>query len=417
MKKEAKTLFCFFAMVFAMLLFIGSALSQAGMKCVEGVQSGQSAESHYRICMPPADHYNGRFIIWAHGFQDANTEVGIPEEQLCFDWGCIPDLVVGMGFGFATNSYRKTGLAVREGMEDILDLVENLTSYSTGTNGTSIVPSEPTKLYIIGASEGGLIATLLVEQHPKIFTAGYALCGPIGDFPLQINYLGDARVTFEYFFPNAIPGYGIFNDRYYNNDHDAVPPDWDLYFESTILPLLKKHPLKARQWAKVAKLPYDPADYFTTVLNSAKDVLRYSVINMPDAIEVLGGQPFDNHRKWYTGSSNDFLLNWKVKRFRADSEAIAEMKTFYNTTGVLDSPLVTMHTLRDPQVPYWHETLYNLKTIAAGSFLKYHYNIPIDRYGHCNFTLEEAMGGFSLMLLYAGDWEILSSLETYMQAQ
>jgi hypothetical protein len=70
-----------------------------------------------------------------------------------------------------------------------------------------------------------------------------------------------------------------------------------------------------------------------------------------------------------------------------------------------------MHTTRDQQVPYWHETLYNLKTIAEGSFLTRHVNIPVDRYGHCNFTREEALGGFALMLLYAGDWQMLSALE------
>jgi hypothetical protein len=93
------------------------------------------------------------------------------------------------------------------------------------------------------------------------------------------------------------------------------------------------------------------------------------------------------------------------------------MKENYNTTGELEIPLITMHTLRDQQVPYWHETLYNLKTIARGSFLKKHFNIPIGRYGHCDFTREEALGGFALMLLYAGDFEMLANLETFMQAQ
>ena len=39
-----------------------------------------------------------------------------------------------------------------------------------------------------------------------MFSAGVAACGPIGDFPYQINYFGDARVTFNYFFPGVIPG-------------------------------------------------------------------------------------------------------------------------------------------------------------------------------------------------------------------
>jgi hypothetical protein len=93
------------------------------------------------------------------------------------------------------------------------------------------------------------------------------------------------------------------------------------------------------------------------------------------------------------------------------------MKSNYNTSGALDIPLITTHTLRDQQVPYWHEILYNLKTMTTGSFLRDHFNIPINRYGHCNFTLEEALGGFALMLLYAGDWEMLAALETVIQSQ
>jgi hypothetical protein len=107
----------------------------------------------------------------------------------------------------------------------------------------------------------------------------------------------------------------------------------------------------------------------------------------------------------------------KVKRFRADSDAVDEMRDHYNTSGKLEIPLITMHTKRDQQIPYWHEIFYNLKTISKGSFLTDHFNIPIDRYGHCDFTLEEALGGFAMMLLYAGDWEMLTALETFMQAQ
>ena len=420
MKKEAKILLSLFSVLFVLFAWIGPASGQVQGTCVDGLQTGQSYPSGYRICMPPDNLYNGRFIIWAHGFQDAGTPVGIPEEQLCFDDVCIPDLVLSMGFGFATNSYRKTGLAVTQGEADILDLVNNLQAYSIDPNCEDdncepIVPEQPKAVYIIGASEGGLIAALLVEQHPELFSAGYALCGPIGDFPSQINYLGDARAVFEYFFPGKIPGYGVFNDLSTTGGY-IMPGGWDAYFENVIRPLLENHPWKADQWFKVAKLPYDLDHYHETVLNSAKDVLRYSVVNMPEAIEVLGGQPFDNRRKWYTGSSNDFLLNWKVKRIAADPDAVAAMKAGYNTSGALDRPLVTMHTLRDPQVPYWHETLYNLKAIANGSLLKDHYNIPVDRYGHCNFTPEEAMGGFSLMLLYAGDWQVLPSLEALMQS-
>jgi pimeloyl-ACP methyl ester carboxylesterase len=361
----------------------------------------QNSGSHYCIRMPVTTPYNGRLVIWAHGFQDAGTPVGIPLDQLCFDGVCTPDLLTSMGFAFATNSYRKTGLAVLEGVDDILDLVDIfIRDYGN-----------PIKIYIVGASEGGLITTLLTEGYPDDFDAGLALCGPIGDFPYQINYLGDARATFEYFFPNRIPGYGIFN----RISTPIDPDNWDAYFEDIIKPLLISNPGKTQQWVSVAKLPYDNQNPIETILLSAKDVLRYAVLNLRDAAVTLGGFPYENRWKWYSGSSNDWRLNWRVKRFRANPAAVTEMKTNYNTSGDLDSPLITMHTTLDQQVPYLHEFFYNLKTIGSGSFLSQHLNIPIDRYGHCQFTVEEALAGFALMLLYSGDLQMLTGVATILQ--
>jgi hypothetical protein len=264
---------------------------------------------------------------------------------------------------------------------------------------------------VVGASEGGLITTLLTEEYPDIFDAGYALCGPIGDFRYQINYLGDARVTFEYFFPDEIPGYGIFN----HINTKIRPNRWDNYFERHIKRLLRSNPNKFEQWVKVAKLPFDANNPVNTRLNSAKDVLRYAILNLQDAADKLGGFPFENRWKWYRGSANDLRLNLRVKRFRAHPVAVREMKTNYNTTGDLDRPLITMHTTKDQQVPYIHEFLYNLKTLASGSILADHVNIPIQRYGHCEFKVQEALAGFCLMLLYSGDLQMLRGVGSVLE--
>ena len=53
-------------------------------------------------------------------------------------------------------------------------------------------------------------------------------------------------------------------------------------------------------------------------------------------------------------------------------------------------------------MPYVHEQLYDLKTLFSGSLFTRHLNIPIDRFEHCNFTKEEALFSFAVMLLYDG---------------
>ena len=148
----------------------------------------------------PASGYNGSLVIWAHGFQDAGAPVAIPEDQLCIGTFCLDQVITSLGFGFATNSYSKTGMAILQGKDDILDLV-NIYAAQKGM---------PQRVYLVGASEGGIITALSLEQHPDVFSAGVAACGPVGDFPFQINYFGDARATFEVFFPGLIPG-TVFN--------------------------------------------------------------------------------------------------------------------------------------------------------------------------------------------------------------
>jgi len=44
-------------------------------------------------------------------------------------------------------------------------------------------------------------------------------------------------------------------------------------------------------------------------------------------------------------------------------------------------------------------------------------NIAVDRFEHCNFTIGEALGAFALMLLYAGDLDMLSGVGSVLQGE
>jgi len=368
--------------------------------CTEDKNQTLHPGSVYRICMPTVG-YNGKLVIWAHGFQDATEDVSILEEQLQFGDFPIPEVITSLGYGFATNSYSKTGLAVVQGSEEIVELIDLFADY---------VGSYPEKVFLTGASEGGLIIALLIEMRPDLFDAGFAACGPVGDFPYQIKYFGDARATFQYFFPHLIPG-----DPF--EPSDDLIANWEDFYNTTVKPVVFS-PEKRRkldQWVNVAKLPFDSNNKYASLELTVKDVLRYSVVNIKDAAETIGGFPFDNRRTWYWGSNNDLFLNLFVPRISAAPSAVAEMKANYNTFGDLEKPLVTMHTIYDQQVPYLHEFLYNLKTLSQGTFLAEHINIPINKFGHCNFAPEEALLGFGLMLLYAGEMDMIEGVDTLLQ--
>lgn len=333
----------------------------------------QSSGAKYRICMPETGSWNGNLILYAHGYVAFNQPVAIPENQLTLPDGIsIPSIVNDLGFGFGVTSYSVNGLAIKEGVQDLLDLVQ-IFKKNVGN---------PQKVYVIGPSEGGLVTALSIEQHPETYNGGVATCGPIGNFREQINYLGDFRVLFDYFFPGVIPGDVI-------QIPEEVIDNWEAVYVPKIKKAIKDNPSATQQLLNVSHAPVDPA-VPTTIQDTVIDVLWYSVFSTNDATLKLGGQPYENRYKLYFGSNNDFALNIFVKRYSAEKAALDEIGAYYETTGKLFRPLVTMHTTGDPIVPYWHEPIYRFKAFVSGSWI-YHSNLPVLRYGHCNFNVVEAI--------------------------
>lgn len=340
----------------------------------------QASGALYRICMP-ADlaQWNGDLFIYAHGYVSPFAPLAIPEDQLDLGGVSLPDLITGLGYAFITTSYAKNGLAIVEGIADVVDLVSVF--------ATEI--GNPLRVYLAGPSEGGAVTALAIEQYPFVFDGGLSACGPVGNFRAQINYFGDFRVLFDYFFPGLLPGTAV-----------DIPPqlieNWASEYVPKIAEAVAANPAATDQLLRVARAPVDegdPESRLATIL----DVLWYNVFATGDARAQLGGQPFDNSSRWYRGSGNDLLLNLKVKRFSADSKALATIAAKYETRGDLAVPLVTLHTTQDPVIRYWHQPLYRLKIARNGNGRR-HVNLPIVRYGHCQFTAAEALAAFAILV-------------------
>lgn len=359
------------------------ASEQPGECLPDGMQTSGSV---YRICLPDTVPWNGDLILWAHGYVAFNEPIAIPEDQLCAVEGlCLNDIANALGFAFATNSYSVNGLAVREGIADLLDLVDIFTA-ETGL--------APNNVILIGASMGGLITALSVEQYPDVYAGGMAVCGPVGSFTGQINAGADARLLFDYFFGDLLePGMG---------DPFKVPAaliaNWETYYPTVVEPVVFD-PANAAlldQWVATANLAFDPADREATLRQTVYDVLWGAVFSANDGHAKLGGMPFDNLNRVYRGSADDARLNALVARRGADRPALVEMAAHYETSGVLTRPLVTLHNQWDPQVPAWQEFLYANKVMAAGS-ADYVTFFPSYGYGHCTPGLVEVFVAFGTL--------------------
>jgi pimeloyl-ACP methyl ester carboxylesterase len=340
--------------------------------------------------MPTVTRWNGDVVVFAHGYVAFNEPVAIPEGQLGLPGGAsLPELANALRFAFATTSYRANGLVVREGLEDVRDLVELFRAEHP----------EARRVYLVGVSEGGLITALAVERFPETFDGGIAACGPVEDFRRQLDHFGNFRVVFDYFYPGVIPGSAV-----------AIPPEviagWDTIYAPRILAALRAQPATLDELLRVTRAPFDSAVPVTKEL-TVLGLLWYSVFATNDGVEKLGGQPFDNRHRFYFGSSNDFLLDLSVKRFAAEAAALNEVNANYQTTGHLSAPLVTLHTTGDPIVPVWHETLYFLKTLFSDAALQLlHTNLPVARYGHCQFQPDEAVAAFAWLVFQVQSREL-----------
>jgi hypothetical protein len=158
---------------------------------------------------------------------------------------------------------------------------------------------------------------------------------------------------------------------------------------------------------KVARAAIDWRDP-SSVVETIMDVLWYNVYATKDAIERLGGQPFNNQRpfRFYRGSENDRRINAAVQRITATPAALRRIEAGFQTSGKLLGPLVNLHTTRDPVVPYWHASLYRMKVLRSGSFQNY-VGVPIFRYGHCEFKVSELLAGFAILVLKVTAEELL----------
>jgi pimeloyl-ACP methyl ester carboxylesterase len=346
--------------------------------CQDGVQASGAI---YRICMPEGIPWNGELMVFAHGYMAYNRPIEIPEDQLVFGGVSVTTTVTSLGYAFAMSSYSTNGLAMREGIADLVDVVDLFAAQH----------GAPSRVYLVGPSEGGIMTALAIEKYPDRFDGGLAACGPVGGLPAQVNFMGDFRVVFDYYFPDLLPGEAI-------SIPQSLIDNWETHYATVVYPTISD-PASAysmTQLFAVTGAAYDPADP-ATAYTTTQGLLWYSVFATNDARQKLGGQPFDNQGRAYSGSDDDTALNAGVRRYAADPAALAAMEADYQTFGTLKRPVVTVHTTLDEIIPYWHETLYRDKIVANGREAL-HANYPVPRYGHCNFQQLEVVAAFSQLV-------------------
>jgi pimeloyl-ACP methyl ester carboxylesterase len=337
--------------------------------------------AHYVISVP--ETWNGDLVLYAHGYTAPIFAVGIPPGEEILVEG-LRSIALQGGFAFAYSSYSQTGLGLKDA---------TLRTGQLANLFTSLVAA-PRRTFLIGASFGGLAALKLVEDHPERFAGLMTLCGMVGGVRPELEYLANVRVLFNYFYPGVLPGnlYELPADL--NIEEDIAKPA-----TAAIL----ANPGPALLMSQITQTPI-PFSNPTELVQSIIQAIILQAVELQDLLDRTHGQGFfDNTTTVYTGNVPPEILadlNAKVVRYTAGPTATHFLDKYYEPTGDLRVPMVSLYTTLDPVVPAFHEAIYRADVEAHQQTANLH-QIPVDRYGHLQFTAEEIVGGFTQMITLA----------------
>src|SRR5258708_22651020 len=217
--------------------------------------------------------------------------------------------------------------------------------------------------------------------------------GRVGGRVGEVQYLGNPRVAFDYFFPGVLPG-GAFSTPLLNFSPGS--PAFNAVLGALVAGFNPPNFLTV-QYANAARLPGSNP---TEIISSGLQVTGFSVRFTQDLLERTHDHiPFDNMATVYTGSFNDAALNAGVERFSAARDALQYLENYYTPTGQLQVPMLTLHTTADPIVPFAQEAAYAQVVANAGASGML-VQQSVSRYGHCNVNAKETANALQGLFLW-----------------
>jgi pimeloyl-ACP methyl ester carboxylesterase len=275
----------------------------------------------------------------------------------------LRDGLMALGYAVGWSSYSANGLAVKEGIQQTHQLRGLFTRYF----------GDPVRSYLIGESMGGTIALALAEKYPSQYDGSLPMCGFVGGTVAENEYYGHLGALFNYFFPGVLP---------------EDPEGWDAFdlfwiaFGATSSDLAT-----SAEMAQVDQLELPGANAFQLALAIAYGA-PFTVID-----PQLRHPWIDNAETTYTGSLDDAALNAGVARYDRSPATVNYLNHYYEPTGRLRIPVLTMHDTMDPINPFWHEEIYAKRVLAAGAD-DLLVQRSFEQWGHCVFTVEERVAAF-----------------------
>jgi len=356
------------------LVILTVCLSLAGATLAQSETSGQTAGgAYYRISVPAV--WNGDLVIWNHGTDMTDAA---PDPDL----GPLAEVHRAEGFAVAASSYRQRGWALFKTIQDLKALVQAFRANY----------GEPRRIFIYGASLGGLVTVQAIEKaHLGNVVGGLLWCGAMGgsllwDVALDLRLVYDAVCS-------DVPGAGI------PGGGRGLPAD--THFDAVAVEEavnvctgvdLKKNARTRAQKTRLAQ-----------ILNSVGGDESFLQTNMWYVTVLMADLVDDKGKlKGKIGTGNatvvypDAEVNATIERIRAKKRVVRRLAKNYTPSGKVGSTkLLALHTDKDDlvfveNIGDYRDKLSDDQLVAA---------VAVERApSHCGFTTAEALASWESLL-------------------
>ena len=337
--------------------------------------------SMYELRMPQ-NWSTGAVVYYAHGFNDPGDALALPfKENIEATFKALGE----KGYAIAASSFSENGFAVKDGVQR----THQLRGLFTSRFGRA------EKSYLMGHSLGGAIVVELAEKYPNQYDGALAMCGMVGGSQLQIDYLGNVRSAFDAIYPGVLRGSAV-----------DIPADLTRQeVEAKATQAMAANPLGALALARLLPIPVDaPLSSVPAQIGGAVAALGFHVRGGRDVIDhTQGHNAFDNTATVYGGGFGPYNADYfaaKVERFTASPDAQNYLAHWFEPTGDLQIPVLTLHTMWDPAVPTAHERKLAAVVSAAGrsEMLRQNTGALTNAFNHCGFGTAEVVSNFEQLV-------------------
>jgi hypothetical protein len=333
------------------------------------------------------DNWNGSLVIWAHGFRGTGLELTVDNHPL-------RPLLIALGFAWASSSYTRNDYDIASGVQATHALLTHL-------NG---LIGPPSRVYLTGASLGGHVTAVSIEQYPQAYDAALPICGVLADYEL-FDYFLDFNAAAQQLgtgtsqFPVDPVAYITTTVPAIKANLSAVPNGWP-----NVLNAAGQNLKNLTELRSGGERPnFDQAWFFWNTFPSFASGPGNFLFDLGTGDGTLPRAPgvgVDNHDVVYQFDLDPALspaeqaFNDGVVRVTADPQArVGGLRNVPQTTGNIGIPVLTLHNLGDLFVPFHNEVIYGQRVAAQGKS-----DLLVQRairgVNHCDFNAAEFSGAF-----------------------